>query len=301
MSASCNTSQEFLAAPSVPDFFVTANIILAVPIILLNLSVLVAIWKTPALHKPSQILLANLALTDFLIGAVYCPLAAISIAVADRWKNVYCISQILATSFSYCFSGVNLLTLAYISIDRFLAIRIKFTYRNVVTNKRLIRILLGGWIYNIMAEVSIRVFFVNTIPSEIFFQLSALYIIVLLGIVTTFYSMAYYHLKKMTSQVSTGSPNEQLPEGPRSFNVSKYRRSFQTMIIVLFVVIFCYVPFSIFLMLKNFRIKISSNYVSLVNETFTIIRSIVIPLLYLWRMKDLRQAAVATTRNILRL
>jgi hypothetical protein len=57
----------------------------AVTAVLLNSLVLYSIWKTPSLHKPSYVLIASLALTDLVIGAVVEPLGVITnVAVLMR-------------------------------------------------------------------------------------------------------------------------------------------------------------------------------------------------------------------------
>lgn len=65
---------------AIEDFYITYvvsiifNSICAVPACLLNLLVIIAVWKKQQLHTPSNVLLSNLALTDFGVGCIVQPL-----------------------------------------------------------------------------------------------------------------------------------------------------------------------------------------------------------------------------------
>jgi hypothetical protein len=66
-------------------FFIALAVInaaLAIPTILSNVLVIVAIYLTPALQSPSYILLSSLALTDFIVGLLVEPIQVI-MAIAD--------------------------------------------------------------------------------------------------------------------------------------------------------------------------------------------------------------------------
>jgi hypothetical protein len=282
-------------------FIIAAYIIIAVPIVFLNLSVLVAIWKTPSLHKPSQVLLANLAVTDFLMGAVVSPLIVFgNFTVYKEWIHIYCSSWIIIGPFTFCLGGVNLYTLAVISVDRFLAIKLKLTYRAVVTNKRLIITLVTGWILSGSVLIIVTISLYKHVSLKDYKVPVVLYVAILLCTITLFYSMAFHHLRKITTQVSMDNSNEPSPNTSPTFDVTKYRRSFYTMLIVLLAVIFFFLPYSCFAA-ANVAFKTdTTKSLTRLGEFLFVSNSVINPLLYLWRMKDLRQAVKATVRGFLR-
>lgn len=110
------------------------------------------------------------------------------------------------TPFAFFLGLVGLYTLAVISIDRFLAIKCKFTYSTIVNVRRLRYVLIPCWVINGSLYI-IGVLFLEKIPRTALSVFIALYTAVLLCIITLFYSMAFYYLKKVSSQVSTGHTN----------------------------------------------------------------------------------------------
>jgi hypothetical protein len=121
----------------------------------LNALILFSIGKTSSLHKPSFVLLANLALIDFLAGAVAEPLVFIAnVAALERWSNLFCFCSLGARVVGYWLGSISLYTLTVISVDRLLAIRLKNRYRSIVTVKRVAAVLLPWWIGIFVAVLS---------------------------------------------------------------------------------------------------------------------------------------------------
>ena len=87
-----SASEDFYIAYVVSIIF---NSICAVPASLLNLLVIIAVWKKQQLHTPSNFLLSNLALTDFGVGCIVQPLfVAHKIGAIQGNISLHCIASL---------------------------------------------------------------------------------------------------------------------------------------------------------------------------------------------------------------
>lgn len=258
------------------------NIVTAVIAVILNTIVIVTIWKTPSLQTPSKILLCNLALTDLLVGAVVQLLhVTFYIHALIRSFYIFCLSWRINRRIGYSVGMVTMETLAAISIDRCLAIKTRVGYRNIVTKKRVITFLVFSWVFGFaVVVISIQFAAVNTLLLT-----TSVNILFLLSIITTSYSISFHAMKKMSSRVNPNQPNQ----SPAGFNIWKYRRSLITMVIVLAICLLSYLPMVLY---NAFSLSSLGNVAMRhIAEFFITLNSSLNPVLYLWRMKDLRAAA----------
>ena len=110
------------------------NAIFAVAAALTNGFIVTAIVRTPSLHNPSNILLGCLSLTDFLTGLVVQPAVVVVSALMARSRDdivnidIHITNACTAFTF-YLFviailSGMTLLNLTALSVDKYLALRL---------------------------------------------------------------------------------------------------------------------------------------------------------------------------------
>ena len=125
------------------------NAILSYAAIMLNTVTIQALRKTASLPTVLRTLLLNLAVSDLGVGALVQPLyvAFVAVRMKDNYKNhdfdgINKAFGILANFFGYAsFYGVTVL-----SADRFLAIHLHLRYRELVTPKRVIAVVVAMWI-----------------------------------------------------------------------------------------------------------------------------------------------------------
>jgi hypothetical protein len=276
-----------------------ANSLTAASTIVFNFLILISIWRTSSLRKPSHILIANLALADFLVGAVGQPMLVLKNVFLLQKRNEFfgaiCFLASVGRAFSYWLTFVSLYTLIAISIDRVLAIQLKTTYHVFVTTKKVLVVLSFGWV---SGGITFFVLF-------IFIEIKTILIVVSVGMVlfmitiTVSYLKAVQELRKIMSRVSQADGNTPSTNTSSGFNISKYRRSLNTMLIVFATIMVCCIPYliSTAVIAIDFQLLIDKYiYTHLANSSEVILfaNSTMNPLLYLWRMKDIRQAAKKT-------
>ena len=115
-----------------------------------NYIVLRAIFKAADLHSPSFVLLSCLAIADLFVGLI-CQPFFVAYKVAEHMENfgAYCTLRMFQSISSWITSGVSLLTLAAVSVDRLLALLLHLRYNSVVTVPRVLKTVLALWILSI--------------------------------------------------------------------------------------------------------------------------------------------------------
>lgn len=274
---------------------IVVNALTVITAVILNALVILTILRTPSLRTPSRILLCSLALADLLFGAtVQLLFVVFALHALIKSFQVFCISSAIIRRFGYSLGMVTIETLAAMSIDRCLAIKAKAAYRNIVTRKRVIIFLVLAWLLGFAVVLSsIQLADVRTLSYT-----SSLCIASMLSIMTVSYSMSFHSLKKLSSQVaniqSIPNPNQAMPENHASsnFNIRKYKRSLITTVMILALGLLSYLPlisYNLFYLFvrKSVAMLHTAEFLVALNSTLN-------PILYLWRMKDLREAAKKT-------
>ncbi|XP_068742536.1 melanocortin receptor 5-like [Montipora capricornis] len=102
---------------------VSFNIFLSITAVLGNALILVALQKESSLHPPSKLLFRSLATTDLCVGLVSEPMAVIHwmSLIYDPW-NICRNVFVSKVVVSYVLCGMSLLTMTAISVDRLLAL-----------------------------------------------------------------------------------------------------------------------------------------------------------------------------------
>ena len=272
-------------------FFSAMNFFFSVTAILGNTLILIALHKESSLHPPSKLLYRCLATTDLLVGLISEPniaLLSVSLITEHHWKELCLYSGAIATVSFTILSAVSLLTMTAISVDRLLALLLGLRYRNVVTLRRVRALVTFFWIASIaFASTS---FWNYMIPK------SYSYILILLCIfVSVFcYSKIFLTLRSHHNQ----------HQGQTNFgglNVARYRKTVSTAVWVEVTLVACYLPYSIVTAIIVFRHKLSP-FIDNIWEICVILvclNSSLNPLLYCWKIREVRQAAKNTIRQLL--
>ncbi|CAH3122335.1 unnamed protein product, partial [Pocillopora meandrina] len=112
-----------------------------------NFLILLALRKCQSLHSPSKVLICSLALTELFVGVVVVPLFVVYYTMIILEKPRYCCTVAITYARISTFIGtVSLENIATVAIDRYLALRLRLRYRQVVKFGRVVFILVLEWI-----------------------------------------------------------------------------------------------------------------------------------------------------------
>jgi hypothetical protein len=198
----------------------------------------------------------------------------------------------MGSRLGYGLAAMSMITLTVISADRFLAIKTKQSYKFIVTKKR--SFILMVFLWTVLGTIAMSIRFIKD-DDENDTKIVVILMIVSLLIITTFYSMSFYYLKKLFWQVANtaNQPSSNQPSSNQpvsDFNIWKYKRSLVTMVMVLGLILMSYLPMVCLLSTRTLSELLRDPGLLHLCESFVIFNSTLNPILYLWRMKDLRQA-----------
>ena len=253
-----------------------------------NTIILNVIWKTPELHSPSFMLLLCLSASDLLVGLICQPLF-VAYQIAELLHNfrAYCILRMTQNISGWITVGVSLFTLSAVSIDRLLALTLHLRYSSIVTSSRVLKVAIFLWIGNV-SVVILRFW----IKKWIFIPLVAIILSFLVTAVSS--SKIFWIVRKHRRQIKQQQESAQLS----TVNMLKCRKSAVTVVCVYGLFLLFYFPFCVTMFLETLfgytlKVKIAYDYAT----TIVFVNSCLNPLVYCWRIKEVRHAVRNTLRR----
>lgn len=270
------------------------NAVYLVVTILGNSAVLYAILKTPLLYSPSVVLLAGLAVSDLGVGLVVQPLY-LAMRVLDLQGFFNCSLATVFDITSYFLCSMSFLTVSAISAERYLALRLHLRYSTYVTIKRVSRFLV------VLCLISLVV-----CTSKLWNKLAfvVLVIIFILGCLLVS-SVAYYkiyrivchHKASIRSQVKPAEKQTGAHDNEKSGHITRNKKSAVSMFYVNCLMLICYTPFLCSRAIIGTTTRTSTKQAIFeFTVTFVYMNSLLNPLMYCWRLRNVRIAVIRTFR-----
>ena len=299
MANNTNGTSVIAKIPSGVWIFLTAlNIFLSIFSTLGNTLILVALRNVSSIHPPTKLLFRCLAITDLCVGLLGQPLY-----VYDRYITIYLDigNRIVELVYVYVFIisvlvVVSILTSAAISVDRLLALLLGLRYRHVVTLCRVRVVIACVWFIAVsnasLYSVASIVFHTSwwTFRALVIFSI----------IVSTFsYTKIFFTLRHQQAQVRDHVQPEQSSRVRSVLNITRYKKTVYSVAWIQFAMLACYGPHIVMVFLWQFGNVGYSTEVMIANEVSAclfFLNSSLNPVLYSWRIKDVRQEV----KNIIR-
>ena len=267
---------------------VIPNCILNAPLMLLsiigNALVLVVILGTPSLRSPSVIVLCNLAVSDLLVGLVVQPVYIVEQMVQTVPKLQ---EAVRGMGFAGC--GVSLSTMTAITVDRFLALHYHLQYPNLMTTSRAIYTIVTIW-----CIITLFSFSVLWSP-RIHYFLGAFCITICLLVCLVCFIKIHRIVRRHQLQIYVQQQALENSTDTNNHHIRQSTNSAKNIFIYFLVMILCYTP-SFFVHI----ISAINNATSIILWTFSVAaafeNSSINPLLYCWRIPELRTAVFKTAR-----
>ena len=274
--------------------FSAINIFLSITAFLGNFLILVALNKESSLHPPSKLLYRSLATTDLLVGLVTQSLAATywMSLVHEHW-SLCRYARGAAFVSGFVLSGVSLLTLTAISVDRLLALLLGIRYRQIVTLKRTCIITASFWILSVAAGS----FSISHTRIAVWCKIIVIASCSVISIAS--YTKIFRTLRR--HQAEAQDHVQQQPSQATALNMARYRKAVNSALWVQLALAVCYVPKFIVLLMITYRKTFSSHLVVIVTIANILMNfnSTLNPFLYCWKIKEVRQAVKQTIRQAL--
>ena len=276
--------------------FQALNIFLSISATLGNALILVVLRKVSSIHPPTKLLFRCLAVTDLCVGLICQPLYVSFIIgnfIRELWY-VYLFFYILLLA-------VSPLTSAAISVDRLLALLLGLRYRHVVTLCRVRVVMACVWFIAVSNAslfcVAWILFKFNATDASLWMFLALIMVSI---IVSTFsYIKIFLTLRHQQAQVQGHVQPEQSSTVRSVLNIARYKKTVYSVAWIQFAMLACYGPYIVIALLRHFgTVGYSTEVIvtDVVSVCLFFLNSSLNPVLYCWRIKDVRQEV----KNIIR-
>ena len=264
--------------------FSVINILLGTTAIVGNAVILIALHKETSLHKPSKVLLRNLVASDLCVGFVQLVFVGYVISILQRQWQICRLFYFVFVLLGTISIAVSLWTITAISVDRLLAMLLKFRYKQVVTLRNVYVVAMASWVWNGIGFGSLWYFSHNTRKA-----LSVLTIAVCLVTSAYSYTRIFIRLRHQHNQVSN---LREVENQQRRADITRYRKTVSSALWLQLAMLFCYLPY---LLLASFAFRKNiplSLLVTPTNTTLTLryFNSTLNPILYCVRIREVRRA-----------
>ena len=302
------------------------NIVTAVTAIVGNAVFLGVFAKVSSIRSPSNVLLASLSVTDLIVGLIVQP-ASVARRILEFGDRHYCFLRVTFAFFGFLSCGASFLNIGLIGVDRCLAICCPFWYEISATNRSHITVISLVWfawgvftLLPFLGLLSLQVYFTGVftvlILNIVVFLVSYGFILKVIltkkrsyvsGVVSSNANLsASYQTNGVveTPEICRRSDTVLCPENPvenRERKVSrkqqfrksrvKMNRSF-IIAVLLACMIICYAPQLTVLLVRSAfgddegLVFIADAWV----DTITFVNSSVNPLIYCFRLTEIRAA-----------
>ena len=292
--------------PRVGIFLIALNIFLSIFATLGNVLILVALRNVSSIHPPTKLLFRCLAITDLCVGLLGQPLYIYFWCITISLDNG---NRIVELVYVYLFIirvlvAVFILTAAAISVDRLLALLLGLRYRPVVTLRRVRVVITCVWF---IAVSNASLYCVGSILFHYESLLASWWtyraFIIFSIIVSTFsYTKIFFTLRHQQAQVQDHVQPEQSSRVRSVLNIARYKKTVYSVAWIQFAMLACYGPNIVMAFLWNFGNIDHSTEVMVAGEVslcLIFLNSSLNPVLYCWRIKDIRQEVKNLIRKCL--
>ena len=260
------------------------NTLLVITTTLGNILIVYALRKKSSIYPPSRFLLRSLAITDLCVGVISQPLAALhAIAILTRQLRIYLFTSVSSYITSAVLSGVSLFILTFISIDRLLALSLGVQYRQIVTTGRVRSFVLVSWVLNIANGAALLS------QNKFVFYTVCVTAIVLCVLTSTFCYARINHILRLQQTKVRDISSQRQSSASSSINIERYKKTVSNALWVHFTLLACYLPYGI---VSGLRAVTGDSFLVAEGFTATLIffNSSVNPVLYCWRIREVRKA-----------
>ena len=255
--------------------------------VLTNFLILLALWKTLSLRSASNIFVSSLALADLCVGLFLQPtLVFINLAAHHVSTQAFCLVFKFHMFLAYLFTALSLGTLTYLSIERSIALHWHLRYYEIVTTKKVTVTVIQLWVFQLVMSIIIWFAIGNySILVALSVTGALCCILVIFYIYMSIWRIVRRQHKRIQSHQSTA-------QGSNALNMLKYKAKTYTSLIILELFALCYFPYLCFEIAR--LVRRGHDFIDIAEysilETVVFVNSSLNPIIYFWRVKDLRRA-----------
>lgn len=217
-----------------------------------------------------------------------------TVAKIHGFINTACISGVAVAALSTYLCGVSLLSVTAVGIDRYLALHLHLRYKQLVTNKRVIALLVFTWLF--VALLLLTWLWYPRFILGLGIAVGCICILITSACFFRIYLVLRYHFRQISIQTQPKTENQ---ESNGTLNLTHYRKSVLGMFMVYLVLLFCYFPYlSVAGVVVVQDINTANRLLFELTRTLVYVNSVINPFIYCWRLQDIKTAVLQRLRCV---
>ena len=260
--------------------------------IMLNILTIYAVRKTSSLPKTLRTLLLSLAVSDIGVGFIVQPFYTSFFVNWLQMNDPKCSTYKALVAIGLTFSQASFLSVVAVSVDRFLAVHLHLRYQELVTHKRVVTVVISIWVLNAFVSLMAlwasfdTIWFIVAVTGAFGFTVT----IVL-------YIRIYFIARRHKNQIQS----LQIQQGEQTSEMARFAKLVHSAVSVFYVYVLllaCYSPLLICIRIESSSVTTKKFWV--VSSTLLLLNSSLNPLIYCWRMRNMRHSVINVLRNMSR-
>ena len=276
-------------------FSIAMNSFTSYAAIMLNIVAIIALRKTPSLPKPLKVLLLSISVSDLCVGLLVQPLY-VALHMVNEDKPIFKPLATVNTISTTFFCTATLLGICAVSVDRFLAIHLHLRYQEIVTHRRVVAVVISIWVLS--AVLSVRR--TNTHSEKVDRIILAIIVFITLGClvaIAIIYVRLYVVLKHHIMQVQTLNISLDSQTTVAIQDTTRQKKCTVAIFYLYLTLLICYLPNACIALMVLVDASYPFEMIPF-SDALVYLNSSLDPLIYCWKMRQVRLAAMNILRNI---
>ena len=261
-----------------------------------NILVIHALWKASSIPANIKKFFLSLVVSDLTIGLFAQLMYAVVLGMAANGGHNFdllCPTILTACSFfSSLLACASFLNVTAISVDRLLAITLHLRYQELITSERVIKALVSIWIASVVtASLYVAV---NTY--------SAIVLVICGFVGFLFTTVTYFRIYRAVRHHQNQIHSQLQHQNAQAMELFREKKAAFHAVYFYVIFVACYLPnfFSTILLITDSS-QISFWMAFHVTFLFVVFNSLLNPVVYCWRYREIRQIMKSTVKNIFRI
>ena len=275
------------------------NAFLSCVTVILNILTIHALKRTSTLSKPLNTLLLSLAISDLGVGLLVQPFYSALLVRRSQQHASNCTGYVAFIIIVTLFSLASLFGIMALSADRFLAVHLHLRYQELVTHNRVVVLVISIWVLSTFLSLAAYTLWISTNITFVFFTIVDAACI----LATTLLNYKIYSAVRRHRIQIKALQVQQVAQNCEMVNMARLRKTAIGTFYVYLVFLLCYLPqicsYIAFIISGSSRTAIRGW--SLYTLTLIFLNSSLNPLIYCWRMRQIRHAIANILRSLFRI
>ena len=275
------------------------NAFLLFTAMVLNIITIQALRKISSFPKQLKTLLLSLAVSDLGVGLLVHPLHIV-LLVMNMEQNtnhrIYIMVYKANLISSHLLCAASFLSIIALTVDRFLAIHLHLRYQEFVTHKRVVTVVISVWVWCSCFSLFALNRVLENVLAVIYATIGAVCLTTMGLIYCKIYSIVHHHTNQIHAlQLQPVGQNQNVELA----NAARLKKTALATFYVYVVFVVCFLPFicvtAAYQIYDKPELWLHLSYYS---WTLMYLNSSLNPLVYCWKMRNIRQAVISVFRNI---